>query len=72
MVGATTQAVLKMGTGKDDSAAVASSRVRNALKNTEGRFDEVLVLEASIMEVSSSCKERKTRGWCEERRDEAL
>ena len=52
VVGATTQAVLKMGTGKAESAVVANSRVRNSLKMTEGRYDEVLVLEASIMELA--------------------
>ncbi|GMH52743.1 hypothetical protein TL16_g01297 [Triparma laevis f. inornata] len=51
VMGATQQAVLMSGKASE-SKAQTSSKVRNALKNSESKYDDVLVLEASIMELS--------------------
>ena len=46
----TKRAMLLSGGNSKDGA---SSKIRNALADTKGKFDDVLVLEASILELST-------------------
>ncbi|GMH87916.1 hypothetical protein TrST_g60 [Triparma strigata] len=51
VMGATQQAVLMSGKASESSSQT-NSKVKNALKNAESKYDDVLILEASIMELA--------------------